>query len=224
MKILTIEHLNKWFCTGEERQVIFNDFSLDLMEGQTLAVTGESGSGKSTLLNLIAGLDTLQGGTIQCCGYQVSSLDEQQLAIYRNRALGFIFQTHFLLNDFTALENVIMPSLIAGDTPTSGHERAKYLLNRVGLHDKISSYPQQLSGGESQRVSIARALMNDPALILADEPTGSLDQHNAALIQDLLMRLVAEHKKTLILVTHDPNTAATCENYLSLSKSLRSGL
>lgn len=220
MKILTIEQLDKWFSTGEERQVIFHDFNLSLMEGETLAVTGESGSGKSTLLNIIAGLDGIQGGSVQCCGYQVSVLDEQQLAIYRNRSLGFIFQTHFLLNDFTAVENVMMPALIGGGTPSSCREKAEFLLNRVGLHDKLSSYPQQLSGGESQRVAIARALMNDPALILADEPTGSLDQRNANIVQDLLMRLVAEHHKTLILVTHDQQVAAMCENYLSLSKSL----
>lgn len=219
MSLLRIEHLQKWFCTGDEQQTIFNDFSYSLNQGETLAVTGESGAGKSTLLNLIAGLDSIQGGEIHCCGYCVSSMNEKDLAVYRNLCLGFIFQTHFLLNDFTALENVMMPAMI-GSREAGSKERARALLEKVGLKDKMKSFPRQMSGGECQRVAIARSLMNDPQMILADEPTGSLDRRNADLVRDLLFRLVQEEKKTLILVTHDERIASLCQHQLPLSKSL----
>lgn len=223
MNLLCIEHLDKYFYTGEEQQIIFSNFSYTLEQGQTLAVTGESGAGKSTLLNLIAGLDAIQGGEIHCCGYHVSSMDEKSLAAYRNLCLGFIFQSHFLLNDFSALENVLMPALIGNHRPDA-KERAKSLLEKVGLKDKMKSFPAQMSGGECQRIAIARALMNNPQMILADEPTGSLDRRNADLVRDLLFRLVEEEKKTLILVTHDERIASLCQHHLPLSKSLRNDL
>ena len=223
MSLLRIEHLEKWFEAGTERQIIFSDFSYALDQGQTLAVTGESGSGKSTLLNLIAGLDAIQGGEIYSCGYCVSSMDEKGLASYRNSSLGFIFQMHFLLNDFTALENVLMPAMI-GNQAAKAKDRAKFLLDKVGLSNKMKSFPRQLSGGECQRVAIARALVNDPQMILADEPTGSLDRRNADLVRDLLFRLVEEERKTLILVTHDERIASLCRYRLPLSKSLRNHL
>ncbi len=219
MSLLRIEHLQKWFSTGGEQQIIFSDFSYSLSQGETLAVTGESGVGKSTLLNLIAGLDIIQGGQIHSCGYCVSSMNEKDLANYRNLCLGFIFQTHFLLNDFTALENVLMPSII-GSKEAGAKERARALLEKVGLKDKMKSFPRQMSGGECQRIAIARSLMNDPQMILADEPTGSLDKRNADIVRDLLFRLVQEEKKTLILVTHDQRIASLCQHHLPLSKSL----
>ena len=223
MSLLRIEHLEKWFEAGTEKQIIFSDFNYALDQGQTLAVTGESGSGKSTLLNLIAGLDVIQGGEIYSCGYCVSSMDEKALASYRNSSLGFIFQMHFLLNDFTALENVLMPAMI-GNQAAKAKDRAKFLLEKVGLSDKMKSFPRQLSGGECQRVAIARALVNNPQMILADEPTGSLDQRNADIVRDLLFRLVEEEQKTLILVTHDESIASLCRHRLPLSKSLRNHL
>lgn len=224
MSLLSIEHLDKWFYTGAEKQIIFSDFNYTLLQGETLAVTGESGSGKSTLLNLIAGLDEACGGSIRCCGCHVSQTDEKGLSAYRNTALGFIFQTHFLLKDFNALENVLMPALIGGRSSDNAEERARFLLEKVGLADKMKSFPVQMSGGECQRTAIARALMNDPQLILADEPTGNLDQRNADIVQELLFRLAADQKKTLILVTHDERIASLCFRHLRLSKSLRNRL
>ncbi|MCL2520004.1 MAG: ABC transporter ATP-binding protein [Spirochaetaceae bacterium] len=214
--MLSITNLIKSYQSAEERQVIFSNFSLDLAAGQTLAVTGESGSGKSTLLNLIAGLDSFEEGSIICSDYDVGNLSEKSLAAYRNKNIGFIFQFHFLLNDFTVLENVLMPSLIDG---SNNLKRANYLLNKVGLNDKLNSFPQQLSGGERQRAAIARALMNNPPLILADEPTGSLDEKNSKLVEDLLFSLVKAERAAMLLVTHEQGLASKCAEQLVLNKN-----
>jgi lipoprotein-releasing system ATP-binding protein len=217
--ILDIRRLHKSFTSGEEQQVIFADFNFSVTAGQTVAITGESGSGKSTLLHLIAGLDTFQSGEIICCNQHVGILNEKQLSRYRNQSLGFIFQSHFLLQDFTALENVMMPAMIAGQNSSRMKQRATDLLHAVGLSGKAQSLPKTLSGGESQRVAICRALMNEPSLILADEPTGSLDERNAELVQQLLFSLGQQQNVALLLVTHDKQLAQLCSQQLALSKS-----
>ncbi|MGL4524928.1 MAG: ABC transporter ATP-binding protein [Spirochaetia bacterium] len=218
MSILDIRNLSKSFSSGEEIQIIFDQFFLSVEKGQSLAVVGESGSGKSTLLNLIAGLDAANDGQIVCAGYDVTKMPEHDLCNYRNKALGFIFQTHFLLSDFSAIENIMMPALLGKNPVAESRERALFLLDRVGLADKKNHRPMQLSGGESQRVAIARALMNSPSLLLADEPTGSLDQRNAEMIQELIFSVAKEQQSTLILVTHDIKLASLCQGQLRLAK------
>jgi lipoprotein-releasing system ATP-binding protein len=204
------------FRAGSEDLTVLEDVSLAVQEASTVVISGESGSGKSTLLHLIGGLDTPTAGRIRFRGTEITGRGEAELVEYRNRRLGFIFQLHYLLRDFTALENVLMPAAIAGATGAGARRRAERLLEQVGLAGRRRHYPLELSGGERQRVAVARALMNDPQLILADEPTGSLDEHNAGQIRELLFGLVGEYRKTMILVTHSREIAAAGDARLVL--------
>jgi len=208
MNIITVENLCKSFLSGREELSILRNVSFVLEEGKTLVVTGETGSGKSTLLNCIAGLERIDSGSITCAGWSVHELEERWLAQYRRETLGFIFQFHYLLGEFTALENVMLPAFMTGMGRAKARDLAKELLAAVNMQERLSHYPCELSGGERQRVAVARSLVNDPALILADEPTGNLDERNASLIQELLFDLVRKRGKTLILVTHDNRFAA----------------
>jgi lipoprotein-releasing system ATP-binding protein len=195
------------FRAGSEDLTVLEDISLAVREGSTVVISGESGSGKSTLLHLIGGLDSPTAGRIRFQELEISGLGEAELVEYRNRRLGFIFQLHYLLRDFTALENVYMPAAIAGAAGAAARRRAERLLEQVGLAGRRTHYPVELSGGERQRVAVARALMNDPLLILADEPTGNLDERSSVQIRDLLYGLVGEYRKTMILVTHSRELA-----------------
>ncbi len=205
--ILIISSLKKTFHSSCETLVILDGLDFKITSPKKVIVTGESGSGKSTLLNIIASLDSADSGEIFAKDYAVHKLDEEEAATYRQNYLGFIFQFHYLLKDFTALENVMLPSLIAGQSPKEAKMKAIALLEEVKLENRASHYPSQLSGGERQRVAVARALINEPSLILADEPTGNLDRDNAILVRDLLFSVVEKHKKSLILVTHDGEIA-----------------
>ncbi len=191
------------FVTGAETLEVLRDVNLLVHEGETVAITGESGCGKSTLLGLIGGLDRPTAGTVSVKGVDVGNLDETQLSGYRNRDVGFIFQFHFLLKDFTALENVVIPGMMGGESSRALRERARQLLSEVGLEGRMDAWPLELSGGERQRVAVARALINEPPLLLADEPTGNLDEHNAHAVEEVLFGLVRKHNRTMILVTHD---------------------
>lgn len=219
--ILTIKNLKKVYETDSEKLTVLKDLNLTVEEGSKIAIVGESGSGKSTLLNIIAGLDSVTSGTVvagtEKTGlWEVNSLNEGKMAEYRSHFIGLIFQFHYLLKDFTALENVYMPALIAGISKKEAMERAKQLLNDVGVADRAEHLPSQLSGGERQRVAAARALINDPTLILADEPTGNLDPANAQKIGELLFSMADKYKKTLILVTHDMNLASNGDKQLRI--------
>ena len=211
--ILTIKNLEKVYVTDSERLTVLKGLNLTVKEGSKITVTGESGSGKSTLLNIIGGIDNATGGTVtagnaQTGEWNVTMLSESKMSEYRAHFLGLIFQFHYLLKDFTALENVYMPALIAGIPKKEAMERASCLLEDVGVSERMNHLPSQLSGGERQRVAVARALINDPNLILADEPTGNLDPANAMKIGELLFSMADKYKKTLILVTHDMGLAA----------------
>jgi lipoprotein-releasing system ATP-binding protein len=201
--IITINQLEKTYVSKGETLTILKDLSLLVPEGQKVIVVGESGSGKSTLLNIIAGIDSATKGTVIAGDWKISDLKEKDLTDYRANFLGLVFQFHYLLKDFTALENVFLPAYMKGLGKKTAIEKAKFLLEDVGLADRMTHLPNELSGGERQRVAVARALINDPKLILADEPTGNLDPTNATMISDLLFSMVEKHKKTLILVTHD---------------------
>lgn len=219
--ILTIKNLKKVYETDSEKLTVLKDLNLTVEEGSKIAIVGESGSGKSTLLNIIAGIDSVTSGTVvagtEKTGlWEVNSLNEGKMAEYRSHFIGLIFQFHYLLKDFTALENVYMPALIAGISKKEAMERAKQLLNDVGVADRAEHLPSQLSGGERQRVAAARALINDPTLILADEPTGNLDPANAQKIGELLFSMADKYKKTLILVTHDMNLASNGDKQLRI--------
>ena len=219
--ILTIKDLEKIYETDSEKLTVLKGLNLTVEEGSKIAIVGESGSGKSTLLNIIAGIDSVSSGSViagtrKTGEWEVTNLSESKMAEYRSRFIGLIFQFHYLLKDFTALENVYMPALIAGMSKKEAMERAAALLSDVGVADRADHLPSQLSGGERQRVAAARALINDPTLILADEPTGNLDPANAQKIGQLLFSMADKYKKTLILVTHDMGLASNGDRQLRI--------
>ena len=212
---------------GEDEITILQNLSLNVIEGQSTAIIGKSGSGKSTLLHIAGGLDSPSEGKVLCNGIDFASLDDRKRSELRNLHIGFIFQSNLLLEDFTALENVMAPALISGKKPSACLDRAVALLKRLGLEDRMDHVPGKLSGGEKQRVAICRALMNEPEVILADEPTGALDEENASDVENLLLDLVREEGRSLLLVTHNQEFAFKCDNVyllknrnLSLEKSL----
>ncbi|MDR3312434.1 MAG: ABC transporter ATP-binding protein [Spirochaetaceae bacterium] len=215
--IIDIRGLEKTFVTGGGRLTIIRDLALTVAAGTRAVITGESGSGKSTLLNIIAGLDTATGGSIVVAGNAIDRLSEGELTHYRARTLGLIFQFHYLLKDFSALENVYLPAYMTGSPKKLAEEKARALLADVGLADRMSHMPSQLSGGERQRTAVARALINNPELILADEPTGNLDPANSAIIGELLFSITAHYGKTMLLVTHDQGLAGMGDRQWRLS-------
>jgi lipoprotein-releasing system ATP-binding protein len=206
--LLEIRSLEKSYKTGSETVEVLKEVNLDIHFGDVVVITGESGSGKTTLLNLAGGLDRPTRGRILFRNKEIDDVSEDDLAEYRNRSIGFIFQFHYLLKDFTALENIVMPAYLAGASPRPSRERASELLASVGLEEYQHRYPSELSGGERQRVAVARALMNEPPMVLADEPTGNLDERNSSIVEELLFELVKMSRTTLLLVTHDRSLAA----------------
>ncbi|GHU19685.1 lipoprotein-releasing system ATP-binding protein LolD [Spirochaetia bacterium] len=205
--LVRIENIVKNYISGTETLHILKGVSLNISRGETVAVTGQSGSGKSTLLNILGGLDRTDSGSVTVGDTEITGLSESALSAYRSRRVGFIFQFHYLLKDFTALENVMLPGYIGGMKKKDALEKARALLSDVRLDDRIQHFPSQLSGGERQRVAVARSMVNDPDMILADEPTGNLDPDNSAMVAELLYAEAEKWGKTLIVVTHDENVA-----------------
>ncbi|MDR2607799.1 MAG: ABC transporter ATP-binding protein [Treponema sp.] len=206
--LVRIENIVKDYVSGAETLHILKGISLEIETGKAVAITGQSGSGKSTLLNILGGLDRADSGRVLVSGSDITGLPEAALSSFRSRQVGFIFQFHYLLKDFTALENVMLPAYIAGMKKKDALEKAQVLLSDVGLDERLSHFPSQLSGGERQRVAVARSMINDPDLLLADEPTGNLDPDNSAMVADLLYTSAEKWGKTLIVVTHDEKVAA----------------
>lgn len=201
--IISLRELTKRFQSGEESILVLNSLTMDFAAGKKVIVTGESGSGKSTLLHLIAGLESVTSGSIEVAGERVDRMKERQLALFRRKTIGLVFQSHYLLKDFTAMENILLPAEMIGTPHKEAKRKAMQLIEAVGLTHRIRHYPAQLSGGERQRVAVARALINNPELVLADEPTGNLDPANAFAVSQLLFQMVDDARKSLLLVTHD---------------------
>jgi len=216
--IIRLERVGKTFYRGKERLDVLKDLDLEVPEGSFEALMGPSGSGKSTLLNLIAGLDVATAGSVRVAGVDIGALSEGERAAWRASNIGFVFQTYNLMPVLTALENVELPLLLTGLPASERKKRAEIALEVVGLRERMGHLPRQLSGGQEQRVTIARAIVTDPKIIVADEPTGDLDRESANDILKLLERLNTEFNKTIVMVTHDPAAAERASILRKLDK------
>ena len=216
--VLECRKLDKHYAVGPQRLQVLDQVDLTLRAGERIAIVGSSGSGKTTLLNMLGGLDTPSTGEVWLAGRQMSALKESERGKLRNTGLGFVYQFHHLLAEFTALENVCMPLLIGKTAIPEARERATALLTRVGLGHRLEHKPAELSGGERQRVAIARALVNKPGLVMLDEPTGNLDSHTAQGIQDLMLELSTSMRTAFLVVTHDMSLARQMDRVLHLQE------
>lgn len=214
--VLSCRNLGKSYDEGPESVQVLSGLNLELHAGERVAIVGSSGSGKSTLLNLLGGLDRPTQGSVWLAGEELSALGERARGLLRNHELGFVYQFHHLLPEFTAIENVCMPLLIGRTPIPEARERAEALLKRVGLAHRFNHKPAELSGGERQRVAIARALVNRPGLVMLDEPTGNLDHHTAQGIQELMQELSSASRTAFLVVTHDLNLARQMDRVLKL--------
>ncbi len=216
--LLLVENLCKSYKLGRMHVEVFKNLNLSIEENETVAIVGASGSGKSTLLHLLGGLDNPTSGKVFLKGQDLQLLNQKKLGILRNQNLGFVYQFHHLLPEFSALENVMMPMLIGKIAKVEAAERARRMLEKVGLGQRVEHRPAELSGGERQRAAIARALVMEPACVLADEPTGNLDRKNACNVLDLMLELKKEHKTSLIVVTHDEDLAKKFDRQLLMTE------
>ncbi len=217
-KVIQVQNLKKEYSTGRGRLVLFEGLSFEVAEGELLAIVGESGAGKSTLLHILGALDTASAGDVYCASIQLRMLSVRQAAAFRNREVGYVWQFHYLLPEFTAAENVAMPLLARGESKATALKRSLEWLGEVELADRADHRAGELSGGEQQRVSLARALVTGPKVLLADEPTGDLDSRTAGVVFDLIERLHESHGLTSVIVTHNMALADRCTRVLRLER------
>lgn len=217
MALLEVKNICKSFTVRDKELIVLDNINESADEGELIALVGPSGAGKSTLMHIMGGLDKPTSGSVIFNGLDICSMSEDNLNKYRGQYMGFIFQFHYLLDDFTALENVMMPMLLNGASKNEASKRALELIKNVGLEDRINHYPSEMSGGEQQRIALSRALINKPKLILADEPTGNLDKANSMLVLDILKKQ-SENGVCVIIVTHDENIASSCDRKIVLDK------
>jgi len=215
--IVDLRAIHKSFPSGKQELSILANLNLTIARGSSVVISGESGAGKSTLLHITGGLDNADSGTVSVAGHHLHALAERERSTFRNRHIGFIFQSYYLLSDFNARENVMMPALIGGAARSAAHQKAAELLEAVHLDERAEHFPHQLSGGEQQRIAFARALMNNPAIVLADEPTGNLDEENSRIIESMLFALVKNFNTTLLVVTHDQHLAQYADHHFILT-------
>ena len=218
MPFIEVSGLAKTYPVGGTALMVLRGLDLSMARGEMVAIVGASGVGKSTLLHILGGLDTLDAGSVRIADTDLASLPDVELVAFRNRHVGFVFQFHHLLPEFTALENAEMPMRIARRPAEERRARATALLQRVGLGERLGHRPGMLSGGEQQRVAIARALIMDPSLLIADEPTGDLDEHTADALHQLLREMTRERGLTSVIATHNPRLAAACDRVLRLEE------
>lgn len=214
--VLACDQLCKTFGEGDVALEILHNVDFNVAAGERIAIVGASGSGKSTLLHLLGGLDEPSSGDVRIAGQSLGSLSPVQLGRLRNRKLGFVYQFHHLLQEFTALENVAMPLLVRGESPATASEQAFAMLGRVGLSERVTHKPGELSGGERQRAAVARALVTRPACVVADEPTGNLDSKNAGYVLELMLELNRDFSTSLLVATHDPLIADHMDRVIRL--------
>jgi lipoprotein-releasing system ATP-binding protein len=216
MAFITVSGLNKFYTAAGKNLHILRDLDLTVEKGEMVAIMGASGVGKSTLLHVLGGLDAIDSGQVRVGDYEIATMDDEARVAFRNRHIGFVFQFHHLLPEFTAIENAMMPLRISRVAVAEARPKAEALLQRVGLGDRLDHRPGMLSGGEQQRVAVSRALVMQPSLLLADEPTGDLDEATADALHQLLRDMHAEFGLTAIIATHNPRLAASCDRVLRL--------
>ncbi|MFM8532901.1 MAG: ABC transporter ATP-binding protein [Acidimicrobiia bacterium] len=216
MAFISVSGLNKYYSVTGKRLHVLRDLDLTVEKGEMVAIMGASGVGKSTLLHVLGGLDSIDGGQVRVGDHEIATMDDSARVAFRNRHIGFVFQFHHLLPEFSAIENAMMPLRIARQSAADARPKAEALLTRVGLGDRLDHRPGMLSGGEQQRVAVSRALVMQPSLLLADEPTGDLDESTADALHELLRSMHSEFGLTAIMATHNPRLAAQCDRTLRL--------
>jgi len=216
--LIEITDLSKRFVSPTEDILLFEDITLNIKEKESAVLTGESGSGKSTFLNILSGLERPTKGQVLFQGHSINGMNEEDLSLFRLDNIGLVFQFHHLLKDFTALENIALPGILRGMNKTEAQERAAELLDMVNLKNRGGHFPSKLSGGEKQRIAIARALFNNPKVVLADEPTGNLDEKNSRIVEEIFFGLLKDQEKALLLVTHDLSLTQYADSHIQIKE------